>query len=372
MTDRELYVIRAPTSVQTNAKRRGRQKTAAQGLLNSDTGSVQAIATEPGEKDIRFEYRGQYAEKIVSELKELASSSTIDEVPYAAVSESTPSDGYYTVQSASANRNDPRTDKLQVFDGVLVEAGTRANKRRVVRLNKNQADHPFGNETTAEVAVPATATQVQWLDRETESTSDPSLVTTRSAELGDVEIYDLQAAPYANATLVYDIPYADEGPVDVRVWDERGVGSRTDADGVLQFQKVFSTAHEYSGERVISNGLVRLRVDQSPALSVERWDDGAGEWTSQSLGSSSWSVSDIDIRHIGMARADARVVFADGSSEYPLDVSIKRGWTDPLWMEIDGEGGTEPRVADLLDPAASEQLYDPGADLGLVNRAVVQ
>ncbi|GGO03462.1 hypothetical protein [Haloarcula pellucida] len=372
MTDRELYVISVPTSVQTNAKRRGQQKTAVQGLLNSDSGSVQPIATKPGEKDIRFEYRGQYAEKIVSELKELASSSTIEDVPFAAVSESTPSDGYYTVQSASANRNDPRTNKLQVFDGVLVEAGTRANKRRAVRLIKSQEDHPFGNATTAEVAAPATATQVQWLDRETESTSDPSLVTTRSAELGDVEIYDLQNAPYADATLVYDIPYADEGPVDVRVWDERGVGSRTDSDDVLQWQKVFSTAHEYAGERVISNGLVRLRVDQSPALSVERWDDANSTWTTQSLGTSSWSVTDLDVRHIGMARADARVVFSDGSSEYPLDVSIKRGWTDPLWMEIDGEGGTPAGLVDLLDPAASGQIYDPGADQGLVAREVVQ
>ncbi|GGO01861.1 hypothetical protein [Haloarcula pellucida] len=370
MTAPQAYVLPLPRVGQRPPSDTTQKNLSALGVLGSDSGAVEPISTEPGTQEIRGYYRGRYAWKLARELKELAS---VDgAIPIYGARDSD-ADGYYAIDRVEADAVEAQAaDWLQQYTLAITREGSRANKRRAVRTNRGQVDHPFGNATTAEVGVPAAATQVQWLDRETGDTSTPSLVATRSAELGDVEIYDLQAAPYANATLTYDLDYASMGDVDVRVWDYRGVGSRTDSDGVVAAAKVFSTAHEYAGERVISNGLVRLRVDQSPALSVERWDDANSTWTTQSLGTSSWSVTDIDIRHIGMARADARVVFSDGSSEYPLDVSVKRGWTDPLWMEVDGEGGTKPGVKDLLDPAASGQIYDPGADQGLVAREVVQ
>lgn len=373
MTDRKLYVCGISSAAQTRGESRARQQIAQSGILDSDIGSVEQIATEPSDQDLVLEFRGAYAELMSDELDELANASAIEEVPYFAVGTSTPADGYYTISDARSGRSDPRADVLTSFDGTLSRKGTRSSHRRELSTAPSQEDHPFGNDQTAYVGVPVTASKVRWYNTDTHATDEPTLVETRSAELGDVEIYDAQAAPYDAPSLVYAIAYDDEGPVDVRVWDERGVGSKEDADGVLQWQKCFVASHDFAGEAILDNGLVRLRFDEAtPALSVERWDDVNSTWASQALGTSDWEFYDLDVREVGLASVHARVEFRDPvqspTAYYTLNCWVKRGWNDPLWGEIDGEGGTPLGLVDLLDPVAATMVYEPGESKGLVDR----
>jgi len=368
MTTSRIYVLPLPLVGQRQPDSNTRNDLEAAGVLGSDTGAVETIATQPRTQTVSGYYRGQLAWKLAAELQELASLESPVSIYGTREADAA---GYFAIEKARSRPVEaPVADWLQQYTLTLTREGTRADNRRAIRTTVSQVDHPFGSSLTAEVGAPADATGVEWLDEESEKTTDPTLVATRSAELGDIEVYDARAAPYDNPTLVYDIPYADEGPVDVRVWDERSVGSKTDSDGVLQWAKVFSTGHDYAGEAILDNGLVRLRFADA-GLSAERWDDGTGTWTSQSLGTSDWSLRDVDIRHIGVARADARVRFTDGSTVFPLDVSLKRGWTDPLWSEIDGQGGTPTGLVDLLDPIADAQTFSPGATQGLVDRGAM-
>lgn len=372
MTVANIYVLPVPRARQRRPREQTQNNLSAQGVLDSPSGTVSTISTEPGTQTVRGYYVGKLTWKLAAELKQLPALGG----PLPVYGTRDPdAQGYYAIESVETNAVEaPVADWLQEYTMSITRESSRANSFRAVRTSRPlaQADFPAGNTETGELAIPAAATAVQWLDEETGQTSDPSLVATRNAERGDVDVYDAWAAPYQGPTLIFDLPYAEEGDVDPRVWDERGVGAKLDADGNLQWQKVFSPAHDYGGEAILDNGLFRLRFDPGGAgLSAERWDDGAGAWSSESLGTSGWTLSSVYVRHIGLERVDARVTFEDTTATYPLMVSVKRGWADPLWMEIDGEGGTPTGLVDLLSPIASDQLYDPVGEQGLVDREEV-
>ncbi|WP_277540234.1 hypothetical protein [Haloarcula laminariae] len=372
MTVANVYVLPVPRARQRRPREQTKNNLSAQGVLDSASGTVSTISTEPGTQTVKGYYVGKLAWKLAAELKQLPALGS----PLPVYGTRDPdAQGYYAIESVQTNAAEaPVADWLQEYTISLTRGGGRSSNYRAVRTGDiYQADHPFGNETTGELAVPAPATDVQWLDEETGETATASLVTTRSAERDGIKVYDAWAAPFQGPTLVYDLPYREEGEVDPRVWDERGVGSKTDADGTLQWQKVFSPAHDYAGERILDNGLYRLRFAPDGAgLSAERWDDGASSWTDQSLGASDWELSAVDVRRIGVERVDARVTFEDPTqsptASYPLSLSAKRGWTDPLWAELDGEGAVPSGLVDLLSPIASEQIYDAVGEQGLVDR----
>jgi len=371
MTATNAYVLVLPRSRQRPPDSETSNQLAAAGILQSDSGTVETISTEPGTQRVNGAYVGRYAWKLAAELKQLPALGSA--IPVHGTRDPD-AEGYYAVERAQASAvQAAAADWLQRYDLSLTREGTRANSRRAVRTRPQTADNPFSTTTSAELGIPATATEVEWLDEETGQTASPSLVTTRSAELGDLSVYDALDAPYTDPTLVYDVAYADEGDVDPRVWDERDVGSKHDADGHLQWQKVFATNHNFAGERVLDNGLFRLRFGSSAGLSAERWDEGTGSWDTQSLGTSDWAATSLDIRDIGFARIDARVRFEDttSSSTYALDVSLKRGWTDPLWLEPQNAGTTPTGLQDLLSPIASDQTNEALANQGLVDRAEV-
>jgi len=372
-----LYTSPLPESAQTSEQNRLRQQLSQLGLLGQMGTTVESISSAGGDLTLEGQYRyGQeISEMLAAELGELAHAG-LGNLPLYREDGRFEDAGYYVIKKTSADPLHANHRDVYQYTLTLVLEGTRADSLRAVRTTLAQADHPFGNGVTAEVALPAAATDVQWLNEETKTTAEPAVVETRAAEGGDVAVYDARAPTIDNPTLVYDLPYDQGSGADVRAFDTRGNSSKLDADGVPTWQKCYSTAHDYAGERVIDNGLVRLRFDVGgSSLTAERWDDGTGAWTSQSLGTSDWTLRKSDIRHIGMARVDGRVVFEDTTQSptavYPLDVSLKRGWADPLWSEIDGQGGTPTGLVDLLDPVADEQIYTTDATLGLVDREEV-
>lgn len=375
MTDMKLYACVVPERGQERRGSTGSTNQSVQGVLGSSTGSVETIATVPGDQTFTVQFAAPNAEKLVTQLDELARSGDIDEVPFFGVSESTSRDGYYTLSQTDTGAMDPHSTQFQRFDGTLSYVGTRAEHRRAVKTDISEESHPWGNDQTAHIGAPADATKVRWLDEETGQRAEPSLVETRTGEFGDVEVYDARDADLDadNPTLIYDIAYSDAAWTDPRVWDTRGEASRTDGDAVA-WAKVFATDHDFAGEAILSNGLIRLRFDEDDqSLTVEEWDDGASSWTSVSLGSSDWEFFDLDLRRVGLASVHAVVEFRDPTQSpteyYTIDCRVKRGWESILFDERDGEGGVPTGLEDLLDPIASESNYDPGEDVGLVTRS---
>lgn len=377
MTNRTLYVLAIPSDAQRRERANARQQTASEGILESDLGSVTEIASEPGTQRLEVQFRGTHAEEMVAELEELAASAGIDSVPYYTTSGQTPTDGYYSIERVrDTGRREPPVSQIAEFRGQVTRAGRRHSHLRAVETTPQQVNHPFGNDDRALVGVPNTASKLRWLNPETNATEIPTIVATRNAEFGDVQVVDATASSFSEPTLVYDIAYGDQGPVDPRAWDEHGRGARTDANGNLQWQKVFAASHDYEGEAILSNGLVRARFDQAtPSLTVEHWDDVNTTWSTTALGTSDWEFYDLDVQQIGLASIFARVEFRDPvqspTAYFTLEAYVKRGWNDVLWAEP-GSAGTPTGLADLLSPVASGLIYDPGEDVGLQDRAEVE
>jgi hypothetical protein len=312
---------------------------------------------------------------MAEELEELFASDGIEEVPLYGPDEPLGSDRYYVLEQVDVSRVEPQLAEVQEFQGTIRQSGTHNTHYRAVESTLVQVENDFGNDTTAEVGVPATASKVRWFDAETEETASTSSVATRSAQLGDVEIYDADAAPYDAPTLLYEIDYQDEGDVDVVVWDTLGRGSKLDNDGVVQWQRAFDGGHSFD-EAVLDNGLLRLRfAGPVPELTAQEWDDAAGAWSDVALGASDWELLDLDITTLAMARVDAQVRFENTSdgSEYPLNMSLKRGYPDAQWSIPENESGPIPSgLQDKLDPVADSSVVDPQEDKTLVAREEVR
>jgi hypothetical protein len=359
MTDTRLYALTIPEGSQTRLDATVQQQQALQAVLGSDTGSVESIATDPGERPLTVEYPDEYAAIRAAELRELAQGLS-QPVPYYGIGTSTPEDGYYTVSRVSeAGPVDPRSDAFQRVRATLTREGTRSSHWRAVTADSSQVDHPFGSVLEAPVGVPAAASKVRWYDSETEAVATPTVQTTRTTADGDVDILDADAAPYDAPEVIYELAYDEEGLVDPRVWDTRGLADRTDGNGALQWQKVFAASHDYTGDVVLENGLLRLTVDEpaDPGIQAERYTSGS--WSSVSLGASSWEVFDWDVRTIGLARVAGVAEFTDGSSFHTLSWRLDRGAEDVLWSTSDSEGPVPSDLQTLLDPIAAEHIYDP-------------
>jgi len=364
MPDKELYALIVPERGLTDTQSRASQQQAIQALLGSDTGNVESIASDPGERPVTVEYVDEYAEVRAQELRELASGLS-QPLPYHAVGGRSPDDRYVTVASGDVGPVDPRSGKAQRATISLRDVGTRASHWREVRTAPTQPDHPFGNSTEAPVGVPAAASKVRWYDRETRETAEPTVQTTRSSRLGDVDILDATAAPFDRPSVIFDVEYALEGETDPRAFDTRGHAEITDENGALRWAKVFTPSHLYRGQAIITNGLLRLTIDEAAGtISAERWDAGTSSWTDEALGDSDWEVFDADLRTIGLAQVGGKVEFVDTTQSptqyHTLGMQLARGNEDVLWTT---ESGVPGGLQTLLEPIAAEHIYDPFGSL---------
>lgn len=387
---RRLYRTPIPESAYRDSGETQRTELAKLSALTGQ-GSVQQTGTSPGELTLNVQYRGEYAGRLALELSELLHSDAFTGLPYAPKSGSAEDDGYYSAESVSPGRIRPQTDRAVNVDATLARDGTRATHLQAVATSKGSRDNDFGTDQTTHIGVPASASLVRWWDGDA-ATEYPSPVATRTAEYGDVEIYDVDAASYSQPTLLYKpTGYDAIGDVDTGVWDTYAEGApQLDADGPIygykgygdggygegsgfvQWQRVFSPQHDLRGEFVIENGLVKLTLTDS-SIAAERWDDGLNTWTEVTLGSSSWAPVDVDVREIAPARVEARILFSDGTSRYPLDCILSRGDVDGLWARTpNAQSATPNGLVTLLDPVAQTTIYDAGASQGLAPRTEVE
>jgi len=346
----------------------------------SGAASVSATGQNPDEVRLDGQFTKRFAETLQTELLELLTADALDELAFFGTAP-TPADGYYTVESASGGRVRPQEPRLQQFAAQLVREGTRATHRRAVRAgptDARQVEHDFGSATTAEIGIPATATQVRWVSNDTTSIETASPTASDVGELGTVDLYDLEQAPAAvgdRPYLAYDLPYADAGAVDSAVFDTYGRAETV--DGAFAWQQVFRADHEFRGLANVRTGVVEttLDPDSTPGIDARRWDSGAGAFASVSLGASSWTLDEVDLVRPGAAHVRAQLTFRDtsGGGLYPLDAYWHRGQPDVQFAIPATETGPIPAgLVTLLDPIASASVLNPLGERTLLRRSEVR
>jgi len=385
MADTRLYTVSVPDGAKMNGQERGEREVSDIGAIAGGSTAVTSLGLSAGERTLRVQYKG-YNDAILGEmLAELAESETLETVPYFGVNpdgtrDHTKQDGYYTVSRVTDETPDQRSESYPTVDLTMKKKGTRNSHWRYEPAKPTASENQFGNDTTEYIGVPAAATKVRWHDRDI-NLSGATPASTVTTEFGDVDIYHGSDSPYSSLSLIYDLPYNEEGKTDVAVWDTRGAATKTDTVGgeaVLEWSKVFHTYHDFRGSATLSNGRVRLTVDEdNQSLSAEEYTSGS--WSDVALGASDWQILDLDITTIDYSRIAGTMEFEDSTdgSIYRLNFVLRRGATgfifyipDNLTSTSDtgygidygtdygtGGSGTQEDVPqglkDLLDPIAS-------------------
>lgn len=383
MTHKVLYVLIIPESSQVEKQKSQQRNVSRQGVVSGGIGQAGDLSSTPGQQRLVGWYRGRHADEMAAEFEELFSAQNISEVPFRGEGGSIEDRGYYALRDTDVRPLDPRDDRVQQFDGTMVKKGTKQSHWRALATNFDQVTNDFGNDTTGYVGVPSAADKARWLDEETLDREDPTLITTRQAELGGVDIYDAQGASFSDPTLIYELDYDEEGRVDAKVWDDHGHADKAYSastsrgfNDVVQWQRVFDLTHEFEGAPIVENGLVRLHFDEGAGtIEYEDWDDAAGEWASGTLSHSDWELFDADLTRIAMARVEAHVEFRNASTGgyYSLVMVLNRGSYSPRWIEAPNEtGGAPSGLQDMLDEKAHPSVADPQETKTLVDRKEAQ
>jgi hypothetical protein len=381
MPDKRLHHVRVSADSQRSSEATSTTNIAAQGILNSGGSAVEALSLDPGQRRLEASIRGTHAEMVASEIEELFGAPGISKVVYCAPDGGSPEDGYYVLEEGSFSRANTAEKRVQQISGTIRHAGTRNSQWRALRTEQSQVEHDeqFGNDTTARVTLPSLVSKAQWFNPETQARAPATEASTRTAEFGDVDVYDLSDGSNAvsadNPTLIYEIPYADDIRVGVRVYDTRGNDSKTDSNDNRQWQVVARPQHDFADPVVLDSGVLRVELDEAAGtITAETWESSTSSWSAVGLtNNSSWSLLDVDLTHVGMIRVDAQLTFSDGSSLYALDAILGRGDDSVLFAIPDGESAPIPSgIVDWLDPVAASTVYATAGQKDLIDRQEVR
>ena len=392
VSDTLIYNVIVPGATQPTAESRQGRSTLSEGVLGSDVAAVESISPNAGRQTLSGRYIGPLADLSALELQELFGAS-IEAVPIFNPDEQGSVDGYYALESADVNPRDARVAEIQEYNATVTGLGTRRSHRRTVRTNPTTEDNPFGSASSEEIGIPARASLVQWYDSSTGALEDATVQRTESGEHDDIDIYDATEPSFDGPTLVYDVAYRHEWPVDVRVWDDYGrakhrstsdgttvgsatvgtatVGSVTEA---VQWQRVFSTDHDYRGVPILENDVLRLEFAERDQLRVYEWDTSAKTYERLELGSSPWRLQDVDIVRIGVERIDGQAEFEDVNNPgttHNLNFSVKRGYSTVFWTVPANESSPPQGLIDRLSPIAHDSDQDPAAVADVIQRTEV-
>ncbi|PHQ44658.1 hypothetical protein DJ68_17305 [Halorubrum sp. C3] len=394
MTRRYYRTEISESSIASNRLDASRAQLSRQSVLGGG-GRVKRISGEASDIRLDVDYRGRYAERMAQELREILSSNDIEAASFAAVEASQPSDAYYTAELVDDDPVMPQAAGAISVGANLTEKGTRNTHWVGVEVSdSDDLTNPYGTTSTSLVGIPSSATRVQTVNSQSSPTDrvTPTPTQTVTAQHGDVDLINTADLPGSNPTLLYDLPYDAQGDIDPGVWDTHGHSSIRDEDGVVAWQRVFNTAHEFDAgaECVLENGLLRVRLDepdagdQTASLTAERWDTATDSWTSVDLPSYSgelateWVPVDVDLTQIGQASIHALVEFeavagTNAGDVFRVDLRLFRGWDDLLVTIPSSESGPlPPALYDRLEPIASTRVVDPGVEQTLVERQEVR
>lgn len=384
-TIHQLYASRFSQDILEAVDPSAQRQQSLQGVLQESVPSVETIAAEPGARNVRGEFTGQYANVMATELQELlAASDVIGEVPYFVRGETREWAGYYAPRELrEGDRRDPRLGNVHRFAGVLTPVGTRRSHVRAVKVAPDTVTNPFGSASTEELYLAADASRPRWVSLSSGSVESATAGTTVPGEYRDFNVFDVTEPTFATEEtyyLVYDLPYDIEWRTDPVVYDDYGrakeqlgpysgatvgssatVGTSTVGSQPVvsnAWSRVYQTQHEYTGERVIQNG--RLRLEPRPGsgvLRAYRWDSSEGVYAIVQLGDSAWRLSDWDVTRIGLGRVVSLTTWEDtgGSSTYELVAELRRGFDDVHFYEpTNASGSTPAALVTRLDAIAQE------------------
>ncbi|MFT4921722.1 MAG: hypothetical protein ACI8XM_000928 [Haloarculaceae archaeon] len=383
MPSKRLYLQPIPEGAQLQDTDALQANLSAQGLLDGGS-AVEQLSSGPGDHTLRGQYRCRTATDarlMARELRELANASGFDAVPFYEIGDEDSDDGYYVVERAeNVGPVEPQEPAIQQFRLSLSEAGTTKDRFLAVETTPSQVDHTFGNNTTPVISVDDRASKLRWYNPDDGTVASADPLDTVEGEHGTLARFDVDAGETAvgtgQPTLLYELGYAEQGPLDPVVWDGRDA-SKLDADGVRQWQHVFTTGHEYAGRPVLDNALLRLFVDEAAGvLEAERWDDANTTWSAVGL---DWSTTDWALYDWDAEATTSTVVRAQGTFVHPdnglfsLDAALHRGFEDVQFSIPENESGPIPsELETVLDPIASPRLVDPQPKRALVRRSEVR
>ncbi|QCC60768.1 hypothetical protein NP511_02155 [Natrinema thermotolerans] len=342
-----------------------------------DRGSAEMLAGPTPEISFDVVVDGPDGRRRASELEHLLSQPTV--APVAVSIPNQPDlEGYYVGSSVDRDvvLSQDGGDDHHVVPLTLSRSGTQQSHDRVLETDPTEdIDHEYGNDTTLLVGLPAAADRVQWFDLEDKTRQLASPIETRSAEGGDIEIYDLADGEAAVGTgspaIVYDLDLEADGDVDVGVFDTQGSEDRAD------WARIVSPKASVDDPVVLDNGLARLRLDEpAGTLEAQQWDATNETWTTVGLeGSQPSTVTlfDVDLVDVAMARDQAQLTFDVDGSLFSLNAIVNRGAEDVLFSIPTNESGPIPTdLEDWLAPIASSSVVDPNASKALVARNEVR
>ena len=360
-----------------------------QGVVTNGPAAVESLSLDPNEIAIAGEFRGREDDLdtiMAAEVEDLFDADDIEAVAYHDVADPDAADGYYTLSNVSTSAPDPRLTDSTKFDGRATRVGTRSDYHRAVQTASTTVGSPFGSGTP-HVAVPLTGRMTQWVDRVSGESIWATPATTVTTEFGGVELFDPTSSPYDQSELVYDVPYQDDGAVDVRVWDDynrpleatAGTGSKTlggntfggntfggtttEQETVVgnRWRQVFRTNHQFVGRGVLETGRLQLVCDETGnRLSAGRWNPDTDRYERVSLPNSEWRLFDLDIRAIGAARIEAQLAFTrlDQDGIETVQVSLQRGLDGALIWRRDGLDPLPSGLQVRLEPIALDADVD--------------
>jgi hypothetical protein len=381
-TDRRLYTIFLPNSTLQTADKTGQQRLVSQSGVGSDVGATESVSTEPSDLRLRGLYYHKYAKKLATEAEELGKALTGTAVPMSGTDERLPEDGYYYVEQVKVNPADPQASNLWEYDVSLKNNGTRASERRALYagpVDARELTHDFGNSTYGYLSAPSAARQVRWVSKDKSSRLTVSPDQTVTTEHGNIDLYDIDAAPSEIGNrpyITYDIAYDEEGKTDCRVWDTNGFAGRSDGEGEIQWQKVFTSAHAFEHEAVVSNSKIRAFLDPfTDSLKVQLYSSGS--WSDVGLGASDWVLDEMDLVDVGLSTVKAQLTFRASASTtdasqgdlYVLDAYFVRGYDNIMFDIPPSLSGPVPAdLTTLLDPVASPSTINPQPEKKLLSR----
>lgn len=368
-----LYLTPLPEQTTDTASGQTGSQVQQAGLLDTGGTSVENIATENVDfrKQGRIQLGPTLSRKVSDELDSL-SESAYTSLPLFDPSGSSldRKAGYYEVTRADVTPAQEARDDVYTYDVQLTLAGTREDSRRAVRTNPEDIATNLATGSPAPIGIPAEASNPRWYDEDT-GTEDATPTATVTAEYGDVALFDYTAATADAPDLVYDLPFEREGPVDVRVYDDRDTAKFTSTVSGGQanvWPHAFHTGWQFDGGAVVDNGRIRLRLDAD--VTAEEYNTGTGEWDSVALTSGDLSLDEWSLERIGPAAVRVRLVATDTSNgeTRTASVRVQRGLAGVL-LRQPRDDVLSPKFESWLDPIASDASDDPQPEQGLRDRS---
>ena len=380
-----LYLVPLPDAKAFTSDEGIRAQIQQAGLLQQGGTATEKIAAENIDLVVngRYDYGATFSQKVADELESLGESE-YSGLPYYAptASDSGRNKGYYELRQVDVNPAHPNTRDTFEYTAGLSFKGTTGDLWRAIKTNVETINTGLATGSDGLIGIPETARKVRWFDSGAGKES-ATVDSTVNAEFGDVDLFDPTEPTFDNPTLLYEVDFSDESPVDVRVFDDKGVDKyyRSGGDAydtgdygigpygtaiyANQWTHVFHSAFEFDGNAVVDNGLIRIVFNEdTQALEIEEFGVGGGSWEDISIDQTDYDLIDADLGGIGTSKigpsaVDVYCEFEDTSTGAiePLVMSIQRGLADVVIRETDNE--TIPTdLENMLDPIASNQTTD--------------